>query len=46
MSPFYFTEPYCPGTFDGWSCWPATPAGKTAYAKCPDFITGFDPSCK
>uniref|UniRef100_A0A1I8PY96 G-protein coupled receptors family 2 profile 1 domain-containing protein n=1 Tax=Stomoxys calcitrans TaxID=35570 RepID=A0A1I8PY96_STOCA len=34
---------YCPGTFDGWLCWPDTPAGKSAYERCPDFITGFDP---
>ncbi|KAJ9575873.1 hypothetical protein L9F63_007263, partial [Diploptera punctata] len=34
----------CPGTFDGWSCWPETPAGTTAFAPCPDFITGFDPN--
>ncbi|XP_073845244.1 diuretic hormone 31 Receptor isoform X2 [Musca autumnalis] len=34
---------YCPGTFDGWLCWPDTPAGKTAYEQCPEFIVGFDP---
>lgn len=33
-------------TFDGWSCWPNTPAGTTAYAQCPNFITGFDASRK
>ncbi|XP_076474060.1 diuretic hormone 31 Receptor isoform X1 [Bombus vancouverensis nearcticus] len=37
-------EPYCRMTFDGWSCWPNTPAGTTAYAQCPNFITGFDAS--
>ncbi|KAG8338045.1 hypothetical protein J6590_009328 [Homalodisca vitripennis] len=36
-------EPYCPGVFDGWSCWPDTAAGHTAYTDCPEFITGFDP---
>ncbi|XP_069172505.1 calcitonin gene-related peptide type 1 receptor isoform X2 [Procambarus clarkii] len=35
--------PYCPRTFDGWSCWNDTPAGTRAYVQCPDFITGFDP---
>ncbi|XP_034947995.1 calcitonin gene-related peptide type 1 receptor-like isoform X2 [Chelonus insularis] len=39
-------EPYCRGLFDGWTCWPNTPAGKTALAPCPEFITGFDPSLK
>ncbi|XP_011870481.1 PREDICTED: calcitonin receptor-like [Vollenhovia emeryi] len=38
------SEPYCRFTFDGWSCWPNTPAGSTAYIPCPDFITGFDAS--
>ncbi|XP_011314840.1 calcitonin gene-related peptide type 1 receptor isoform X1 [Fopius arisanus] len=37
-------EPYCPGLFDGWSCWPDTPAGQKAFTKCPAFITGFDES--
>ncbi|XP_025158206.1 calcitonin gene-related peptide type 1 receptor isoform X1 [Harpegnathos saltator] len=37
-------EPYCPLTFDGWSCWPNTPAGSTVYTRCPNFITGFDAS--
>ncbi|XP_023706761.1 calcitonin gene-related peptide type 1 receptor isoform X2 [Cryptotermes secundus] len=35
---------FCPGTFDGWSCWPETPAGSSAHAPCPEFITGFDPN--
>ncbi|XP_011499887.1 PREDICTED: calcitonin gene-related peptide type 1 receptor-like [Ceratosolen solmsi marchali] len=37
-------EPYCPAIFDGWSCWPNTPAGTTAYTPCPSFVTGFDPT--
>ncbi|OXA58952.1 calcitonin gene-related peptide type 1 receptor isoform X1 [Folsomia candida] len=35
---------YCPRTFDGWSCWNETPAGVTAFAPCPWFISGFDPN--
>lgn len=35
---------FCPGTWDGWLCWPDTPAGKSAYAPCPTFVTGFDPN--
>uniref|UniRef100_T1JAY3 Calcitonin receptor n=1 Tax=Strigamia maritima TaxID=126957 RepID=T1JAY3_STRMM len=35
---------FCHGTFDGWSCWNDTPANQVAYAKCPAFITGFDPN--
>ncbi|KAL7737431.1 hypothetical protein ACLKA6_013032 [Drosophila palustris] len=35
---------HCAGTFDGWLCWPDTPAGTSAYELCPDFITGFDPT--
>ncbi|XP_063240029.1 calcitonin gene-related peptide type 1 receptor-like isoform X20 [Bacillus rossius redtenbacheri] len=38
------SELYCPGTFDGWSCWPDTPAGTSVQVPCPEFITGFDPS--
>lgn len=38
--------PYCRLTFDGWSCWPNTPAGATAYVPCPNFITGFDASLR
>nr|XP_033334705.1 calcitonin gene-related peptide type 1 receptor-like isoform X4 [Megalopta genalis] len=37
-------EPYCRITFDTWTCWPNTPAGTTAYAPCPNFLTGFDAS--
>ncbi|KAM7345731.1 diuretic hormone 31 Receptor isoform 2-T9 [Cochliomyia hominivorax] len=36
-------DKFCPGTFDGWLCWPDTPAGTSAYERCPEFITGFDP---
>ncbi|XP_055676478.1 calcitonin gene-related peptide type 1 receptor isoform X2 [Lutzomyia longipalpis] len=35
---------YCPGTFDGWLCWPNTQAGTAAFAPCPEFVTGFDPT--
>ncbi|ODM90415.1 Calcitonin-like peptide type 1 receptor [Orchesella cincta] len=35
---------YCPQTFDSWSCWNETPAGETAYAPCPWFVPGFEPS--
>lgn len=38
------SELSCPGIFDGWSCWPETRAGTSAFAPCPDFITGFDPN--
>uniref|UniRef100_A0A1B6FEL9 G-protein coupled receptors family 2 profile 2 domain-containing protein n=1 Tax=Cuerna arida TaxID=1464854 RepID=A0A1B6FEL9_9HEMI len=44
--PTEVSEPYCPGVFDGWSCWPDTAAGLTAYTDCPEFITGFDPTRK
>uniref|UniRef100_A0A0K8UB56 Calcitonin gene-related peptide type 1 receptor n=1 Tax=Bactrocera latifrons TaxID=174628 RepID=A0A0K8UB56_BACLA len=37
-------ETYCAGTFDGWLCWPDTAAGTSAYERCPEFITGFDPT--
>ncbi|XP_065369424.1 calcitonin gene-related peptide type 1 receptor isoform X2 [Calliphora vicina] len=37
------TDKFCMGTFDGWLCWPDTPAGTSAYERCPEFITGFDP---
>ncbi|XP_050304536.1 calcitonin gene-related peptide type 1 receptor isoform X2 [Anthonomus grandis grandis] len=33
---------FCPTFFDGWSCWPETPAGKIANQSCPDFIAGFE----
>ncbi|KAK2712447.1 calcitonin gene-related peptide type 1 receptor-like isoform X2 [Artemia franciscana] len=34
---------YCRGTFDGWACWNSTPAGVTAYQRCPFYVTGFTP---
>ncbi|CAH1101413.1 unnamed protein product [Psylliodes chrysocephalus] len=34
----------CPVHFDGWSCWPETPAGSIANQSCPDFIPGFEPA--
>lgn len=34
----------CPVHFDGWSCWPETPAGSVANQSCPDFIPGFEAS--
>lgn len=37
---------YCPGTFDGWLCWPDIKAGTFASAPCPDFVIGFDPKSK
>lgn len=36
--------PFCRGTWDGWLCWPDTAAGTSAYALCPEFVTGFDPT--
>ncbi|XP_022240470.1 calcitonin gene-related peptide type 1 receptor-like isoform X1 [Limulus polyphemus] len=30
--------PYCPRTWDGWQCWPDTPADQMAYIRCPDHI--------
>ncbi|BES96555.1 receptor [Nesidiocoris tenuis] len=48
LSSFNNSDPvpglFCEGVFDGWSCWPSTPAGSTAFAHCPHFITGFDPN--
>lgn len=35
---------YCPTWFDGWSCWPETPAGKTVNQSCPYFVEGFETS--
>lgn len=37
---------FCPGTWDGWLCWPDTKAGSSAYVRCPEFKTGFDPDRK
>lgn len=34
---------YCPVIFDGYACWPQTPAGSNSVQPCPAFITGFDP---
>ncbi|XP_064210832.1 calcitonin gene-related peptide type 1 receptor isoform X2 [Tribolium castaneum] len=34
---------YCPGRFDGWSCWPSTPAGEIANQSCPE-ILNYDPN--
>lgn len=34
---------YCHSRFDGWSCWPNTPAGSTANQSCIPII-GFDPN--
>ncbi|XP_044592536.1 calcitonin gene-related peptide type 1 receptor-like isoform X2 [Cotesia glomerata] len=42
--PRLLPEPFCPGTFDGWLCWPNTPAGEQEILPCPGFVTGFDPS--
>uniref|UniRef100_A0A336MCX8 CSON015148 protein n=1 Tax=Culicoides sonorensis TaxID=179676 RepID=A0A336MCX8_CULSO len=36
------SAPYCKGTWDGWLCWPDTQGGQYSFAKCPDFIAGFD----
>lgn len=36
----------CPVFFDGWSCWPETPAGSIANQSCPDFISFFEPASK
>lgn len=44
--PMCYLGQYCAGTFDGWLCWPDTPVGSFAYERCPDFITGFDPTRK
>ncbi|XP_049517539.1 calcitonin gene-related peptide type 1 receptor-like isoform X2 [Dermacentor silvarum] len=30
----------CNRTFDGWHCWPPTPAGAAAWAPCPDLLPG------
>lgn len=34
----------CPLTFDGYLCWPPTPAGHRIAQPCPSFVTGFDSS--
>ncbi|XP_025094083.1 calcitonin gene-related peptide type 1 receptor-like isoform X2 [Pomacea canaliculata] len=34
---------YCNATFDNWLCWDFTPAGQSAFQRCPyDFIEGFN----
>ncbi|KAF7288066.1 hypothetical protein GWI33_000120 [Rhynchophorus ferrugineus] len=37
---------FCPTWFDGWSCWPETPAGQIANQSCPSFVAGFEPNSK
>ena len=37
---------YCNTTWDGWGCFNYTLAGSRTYINCPDFIIGFDSSCK
>lgn len=34
------TESRCNRTFDGWSCWPPTPAGAEARVPCPHLLPG------
>lgn len=36
----------CPRIFDGWACWEETLPNKTAFAQCPYYMMGFDPSSK
>ncbi|XP_054711254.1 calcitonin gene-related peptide type 1 receptor-like [Uloborus diversus] len=38
---------YCPRTWDGWQCWPDTPAGMTAKQPCQEYIyfESTPPSC-
>lgn len=43
---YLFTGVHCEGLFDGWTCWPDTPAGRSANQPCPAFIVGFDPESK
>ncbi|XP_070212638.1 calcitonin receptor-like [Littorina saxatilis] len=34
---------YCDAVFDDWLCWDYTPAGTTAYGRCPHkFMPGFN----
>ncbi|TMW53007.1 hypothetical protein DOY81_001870 [Sarcophaga bullata] len=33
---------YCPVRFDGYLCWPRTPAGTVLSQYCPDFVEGFN----
>lgn len=32
---------FCPWSFDGYLCWPKTPAGTVQSQNCPDFVEGF-----
>ncbi|EDW82153.1 uncharacterized protein Dwil_GK25280 [Drosophila willistoni] len=36
------TDVFCPWDFDGYRCWPPTPAGTVLSQHCPDFIEGFN----
>lgn len=33
---------FCPLRFDGYLCWPRTPAGSVLSQYCPDFVEGFN----
>ncbi|XP_030381616.1 calcitonin gene-related peptide type 1 receptor [Scaptodrosophila lebanonensis] len=33
---------FCPVNFDGYLCWPRTPAGTVLSQYCPDFVEGFN----
>ncbi|XP_026845941.1 calcitonin gene-related peptide type 1 receptor [Drosophila persimilis] len=35
------TSLFCPLNFDGYLCWPRTPAGTVLSQYCPDFVEGF-----
>lgn len=35
---------YCPSTWDGWQCWPATPPGVEAKRPCPPYVYFGKPS--
>lgn len=38
----------CPGTWDGLSCWPPSPAGRLAWRVCPRvaYLLDFEPACR
>ncbi|XP_025417455.1 calcitonin gene-related peptide type 1 receptor-like isoform X2 [Sipha flava] len=36
----------CPKYFDGWACWEETLPNTTAFAACPYYVVGFDPTRK
>eukprot|EP00102_Acyrthosiphon_pisum_P023748 XP_016660958.1 PREDICTED: calcitonin gene-related peptide type 1 receptor-like [Acyrthosiphon pisum] len=38
------TKNSCPRYFDGWACWEETSPNTTAFAQCPYYVVGFDPS--